>query len=79
MGRKAGCRFQNSIINEKTNNTFVPLTVNLPESCQLSAGEESHSSISSHASTTLLFLENTLPKQILIHGNLLVVAHNYSI
>lgn len=80
MGRKAGCRFQISIINEETNNAFVPLTVNLPERYQLSAGEESRRTLQFPLTHQLwcLFLENTLPKQISIHGNVLVAACNYS-
>lgn len=42
MEREGGWRFQISIINEETNNTFVPLTVNLLECCQLPAQKESH-------------------------------------
>lgn len=55
MGRKAGCGFQISIINEETNNTFVPLTVNLPEGCQLSAGDPTeHSNFLSHINSCAL-------------------------
>lgn len=52
MGRKAGCRFQISIINEGTNNTFVLLTVNLPECyhCQQGKNPAKHFNFISHIS-----------------------------
>lgn len=70
MGRKAGCRFHISIINEGTNNKFVPLTVNLPEHyhCQQGKNPAKHFIFISQV-TIVLFLENILPQPISVCGN----------